>query len=582
MKSKVINGLICFLTVLLLLFGTLPISAVESAQTVGEAQNFIDGIIAYQQKNSGVSSVQGWINGTLSQNAGISSEWYIISLSQYGDYNFSYYENALLSFLDNNEVASASSRQKYALSLIACKSTDSYIYKTLNNSIGQQGVMSWVFGLHLLNNGYTSNAYSLSSVKKKLLSLQLADGGWAVTGSNGDVDVTAMTIQSLAPYYNSDSSVKAAVDNALTLLSGRQKENGDFASYGVNNPESTAQVLVALSSLGIDCEGDSRFIKNGNTLFDAIALYRLSDGSFCHKQGGSSNASATVQVFYSMVSYLRMKNGQSSLFVLDNRHPSGWDAPITSDTSESIHTDGTETEPDDPSYTDETSSSGGITDTESETKPTDQFDNSILQNSEEALSVPNENKGENKLWVYLAIAVIAGGACVFLYISKKRNLRNFLLIGIVASIGAVFVLVTNFQSTDSYYNQADITKNDAVGTVSIAIRCDTILDKSAEHIPGDGVLLSETEVSIEDGDTVYDVLSKVTAKNKIHLETAGNGDSLYVQGIGNIYEFDFGDLSGWMYFVNGESPSVSCGEYVLTADDDIEWLYTCNLGKDVG
>lgn len=64
-------------------------------------------------------------------------------------------------------------------------------------------------------------------------------------------------------------------------------------------------------------------------------------------------------------------------------------------------------------------------------------------------------------------------------------------------------------------------------------------------------------------------------------KTSGSGDSTYVEGINNIYEFDFGDLSGWMYFVNGESPSVSCGEYVLSDTDEIKWLYTCDIGKDL-
>lgn len=547
MKSKVKSSFLCFFTLLLFLIGAIPVSAAESSQTVGEAQGFIDGIAAYQQKIAGYSSIQEWINGTLAKNAGSSSEWYVIALSQYGDYDFSSYEKALLTYLDDNEAASASSRQKYALALIACGSTDAYIYDTINDSIGQQGVMSRIFGLHLLNNGYTSNNYSLSAVKQELLSLQLSDGGWAVTGSNGDVDVTAMAIQALAPYYNSDSSVKSAVDNALTFLSCQQKEKGDYASYGVNNPESTAQVLVALSSLGIDCETDSRFIKNGNTLLDGIALYLLSDGSFCHNQGGSSNGTATVQVFYSMVSYLRMKNGQSSLYVLDNRNPSGLEIPE----------DTTSQEPDTSTLTESADNADSTTRTD-------------------------KNSGSGyKVWACIAIAVTAGGVCAVLYIRKKRNTRNFILVGVIAAVAVVFVLVTNFQSTESYYNQAGGVKSDSIGTVSITIRCDTITDRTADHIPDDGMLLDLTEVEIEDGDTVYDVLVNVTAKNKIHLETAGSGAAPYVQGIGNIYEFDFGDLSGWMYFVNGESPSVSCGEYILKTSDNIEWLYTCNLGEDL-
>lgn len=621
MKSKLQKTLLCFLAVILLLTGAMPVFAEGATRTVSEAQNFIDGIVAYQQSKAGVTSIQGWINGTLTKNAGSSSEWYAIALSQYGDYDFSSYQKALLNYLGNNEIGSASSRQKYALALIACGSTETYIYRVLNNSIGRQGVMSWIFGLHLLNNGYTSNEYSLSAVKQKLLSLQLSDGGWSITGSNSDVDVTAMAVQALAPYYKTDSSVRSAVNNALTLLSNRQKEKGDFASYGVNNPESTAQVLTALSSLGIDCETDRRFIKNGNTLFDGIALYRLSDGTFCHKQGGTSNGNATVQVFYSMVSYLRMKKGQSCIYVLDARNPSGLKIPteqtskpdntqnssstaIGSDNSQSstINNQASTSKPASAVQSSATNnadnkSKNTTTNTSGDNNISDSNNENEQVNAEETFegkdaaqtvtgdttSSPEEKSGSvsYKVWACFAVIIIAGGVCIVLYCCKKRNIRNYIVIGIVAAAAIVFVLITNFQSTDNYYNQSAIDKSNSIGTVTMTIRCDTVPDKSAEHIPDDGVILDVSTFEIEEGDTVYDVLLEATAKNKIHLETGGNSDSAYVEGINNIYEFDFGDFSGWMYFVNGESPSVSCGEYVLSDDDAIQWLYTCDIGKDL-
>ena len=628
MKNKLKKTLLCFLAVILLLTVAMPVFAEDATRTVSKAQGIIDGIVAYQQSKAGVTSIQGWINGTLTKNAGSSSEWYAIALSQYGNYDFSSYQKALLNYLGNNEIGSASSRQKYALALIACGSTETYIYRVLNNSIGRQGVMSWTFGLHLLNNGYTSNEYSLSDVKKKLLSLQLTDGGWSITGSNSDVDVTAMVVQSLSPYYKTDSSVKSAVDKALALLSARQKENGDFASYGVNNPESTAQVLTALSSLGIDCETDSRFIKNGNTLFDGISLYRLSDGTFCHKQGGTSNGNATAQVFYSMVSYLRMKNGKSSLYLLDVRNPSGLKIP-TEQTSKPDNTQNSSSTATDfgnsqssaadnqastskPALTTQppqTSSPSGQTDNKSQNGATDASkDNDIsddsakdTENEQTVTKETSENKDtaqtvaddtassaeekadsvNYKVWACFAIIIIAGGICIVLFCRKKRNIRNFFVIGIVAAASIIFVLITNFQSADDYYNQSGTEKSNSIGTVTITIRCDTVPDKSAEHIPDDGVILDVSTFEIEEGDTVYDVLSEATAKNKIHLETSGSADSAYVEGINNIYEFYFGDLSGWMYFVNGESPSVGCGEYVLSDDDEIRWLYTCDIGKDL-
>lgn len=58
--------------------------------------------------------------------------------------------------------------------------------------------------------------------------------------------------------------------------------------------------------------------------------------------------------------------------------------------------------------------------------------------------------------------------------------------------------------------------------------------------------------------------------------------SAYIEGIGQFYEFDCGELSGWMYRVNGEFPNYGCSLYELKAGDKVEWVYTCDLGKDVG
>lgn len=593
MRSKPPKALVWLFALLILLGGTPPASADSGA--ADKAQSILDGITAFQLEKTGASSVQEWIDGALASGAA-ASEWYALALSQYGSFDLSLYRGALLNDLKKNEVYSASSRQKYALVLIACGSTDAYIFRTLNDSIGRQGVMSWIFGLHLLNNGYTSREYSLSDVTKKLLSLQQSNGGWAVTGTRSDADATAMAVQALAPLYPTDAAVKSAIDKALMLLSSLQTSTGDYASYGVNNPESTAQVLVALSSLGIDCRTDSRFIKNGSTLFDGLALYRLADGSFCHKQGGGFTETATVQVFYAMVSYLRLQNGQPPLYLLDRRNPSGLEVP--SDPDETGSSPGSDSAPPATEQpvggttaptvsADQTGSDPAAesaeTDSSSAPEETPSADTAQDASAVTEAGQPNSREpdgGGYKGWVCLAIVLTAGGICVILYCRKKRNIRNFAVVGLIAAAAAVIVVITDFQSTDAYYREAQREKADSIGTVSITIRCDTVPDKSAAHLPDDGVMLDITEFEIEQGDTVYDILAEAAAANKIHLETSGSGEAVYVRGIGNLYEFDFGDLSGWMYSVNGETPSVGCGEYRLSADDAIEWLYTCELGSD--
>jgi hypothetical protein len=109
-------------------------------------------------------------------------------------------------------------------------------------------------------------------------------------------------------------------------------------------------------------------------------------------------------------------------------------------------------------------------------------------------------------------------------------------------------------------------------TVSLSI----VGDK--EH----GVILSAQSVPIEQGDTVLDVLSRVVKGKKIQMEYSGVKATAYVKGIDNLYEFDDGPKSGWMVKVNGKAADRSAGNYPVKAGDRIEWLYTLDLGKDIG
>lgn len=125
----------------------------------------------------------------------------------------------------------------------------------------------------------------------------------------------------------------------------------------------------------------------------------------------------------------------------------------------------------------------------------------------------------------------------------------------------------------------------------ISISCNTLLDhmdllkeNKKKFVPVDGSLLVMTTVTVKKGSTVFDVLQKVTKENKIQLEYNYTPayKNYYIEGIGNLYEFDGGELSGWMYSVNGEFPGYGCSSYTVKEGDEIRWMYTCNLGKDVG
>lgn len=281
------------------------------------AEDLFRAILDFRVEESGARSVQDWIDEVLPQKAGTGGEWAVIALSQTGGYDLHAYGEALSLYLSKNSVASASSRQKYALALCASgKKDDEFVSRTMNDSIGKLGVMSLIFGLHLLNNGLGSDTHTSEDVIDSLLASQHEDGGWSVTGSYGDVDVTAMALSALAPRRELEK-VRTAAETGLLFLSGRQTDDGDFSSFGVRNANSCAQVLTALSDLGIDERTDGRFIKNGNTVLDGLLRYRLPDGSFSYKEDAVYNNMATEQAFYALAALMRMQKGKGPLFVLD-------------------------------------------------------------------------------------------------------------------------------------------------------------------------------------------------------------------------------------------------------------------------
>lgn len=137
----------------------------------------------------------------------------------------------------------------------------------------------------------------------------------------------------------------------------------------------------------------------------------------------------------------------------------------------------------------------------------------------------------------------------------------------------------------------DAAFSDVTHTCTLSVRCDTILDnlewldpEKAELVPEDGVIFPATEVTFYEGESVFNVLQREMKQAKIHMEFSDTPmyNSAYIEGIHNLYEFDCGELSGWMYKVNDWFPNYGCSRYQLQEGDVVEWVYTCTLGVDVG
>jgi len=151
---------------------------------------------------------------------------------------------------------------------------------------------------------------------------------------------------------------------------------------------------------------------------------------------------------------------------------------------------------------------------------------------------------------------------------------------------AVFAMVCIILSLVSCTN----TTSGEELTCTLTVRCDTILgnmellDKEkAQLVPEDGIIYAEKEVVFYEGESVFDVLLRVMRENKIHLEyeSTPSLNSTYIEGIANIYEFDCGSMSGWIYKVNEKSQNFGCSDYILKDDDFVEWIYSCDLGSDI-
>ncbi|MFD2129779.1 DUF4430 domain-containing protein [Pseudogracilibacillus auburnensis] len=173
--------------------------------------------------------------------------------------------------------------------------------------------------------------------------------------------------------------------------------------------------------------------------------------------------------------------------------------------------------------------------------------------------------------------------------------KDLLIVAFIALLIIILASGTNIQSVEEYYLTHIDDINEDSKTVFIRIDASTVLEnwqqldpalRSEKYVPNDGVILENTEYVLRPNDTVFDILQRTIRHNKIHMEFQGADEnaynSVYIQGINHLYEFSAGPLSGWMYAVNGEFPNYGVSKYELEDGDEIEFLYTCDLGRDLG
>ena len=300
----------------LCLFCTLPLPALAEERDTEEALRNAEAFLISRVSAPEVGSVGG--------------EWAVLALARSGaavpeGYFAGYLERAERYV---NERAGILHRQKYteysrvalALTAVGQDPSRAFGYDLLAplTDVEQtvaQGVNGAIFALLALN--AHSAEKDGESVREAylsyLLNARLPDGGWAFSGTLSEPDMTAMALTALAP-YQSRAEVSAALNGALEALSGMQSMTGGFPSYGAESAESTAQVLVALSTLRIPVT-DPRFVKNGISLLQNLLTYQTPEGGFCHLSGDEApDLMATEQASYALAALLREEWGQTALY----------------------------------------------------------------------------------------------------------------------------------------------------------------------------------------------------------------------------------------------------------------------------
>ena len=265
----------------------------------------------------------------------IGGEWLTIGLARSGrTVPAGYYDNAVAyvkkninaetNRLDKNK-STDNARLILALTAISKDVTDVGGYDLLAGLddmkyIKRQGTNGPVWTLIALDShDYTpAGSVTRDQLVETILSLQKDSGAWYINSTNktDDVDMTAMAIQSLAPYYETNDAVKTAVDKALTWLGTMQKADGSFAEMAgaASSSESTAQVLVALCAMGIDPTADVRFAKNSFHVLDGLLTF-YTGTAFKHQASDATvDQMATEQSYYALTAYMRLVGGQTALY----------------------------------------------------------------------------------------------------------------------------------------------------------------------------------------------------------------------------------------------------------------------------
>lgn len=408
--------------------------------------------------------------------------------------------------------------------------------------LDRQGFNAYIWALIALNvtgiqppEGAANTADTLTEY---LIAHQHADGSFALMGDGGDVDITAAAVYALA---GTDSPGAAeAAQRGADWLAGFDS----YSTMGVRNCESTAQAVIALSAAGRRESAEKAAAQ--------LEEYRREGGGYAHLPDGEVNQMATAQTLEAFTALALVERG-GSLF---GEYSGAAAEP-----------DGAESTPESaeiPTMTAESTAESGI-------QPGNTAQGGLT--------------GTHIRIIISAALGAAAVACGILFAFRRKKALIPAAALLAALAGGVWLL--DIRTPEEYYSES----GGGPVRVTVLAECSTVLShmdiidpavNPPEVVPEDGVIITRCEVSLPEGATAFDALAAAARKQRVRVDYTGSAYGTYVRGIGYVTEFGFGELSGWMYTVNGEFPDVSVSDRVLGSGDVVEFRYTCDLGRDVG
>lgn len=408
--------------------------------------------------------------------------------------------------------------------------------------LDRQGFNAYIWALIALNvtgiqppEGAANTADTLTEY---LIAHQHADGSFALMGDGGDVDITAAAVYALA---GTDSPGAAeAAQRGADWLAGFDS----YSTMGVRNCESTAQAVIALSAAGRRESAEKAAAQ--------LEEYRREGGGYAHLPDGEVNQMATAQTLEAFTALALAERGGSLFGEYSGAAAEPDGAESTAESAEI------------PTLTAESTAESGI-------QPGNTAQGGLT--------------GTHIRIIISAALGAAAVACGILFAFRRKKALIPAAALLAALAGGVWLL--DIRTPEEYYSES----GGGPVRVTVLAECSTVLShmdiidpavNPPEVVPEDGVIIARCEVSLPEGATAFDALAAAARKQRVRVDYTGSAYGTYVRGIGYVTEFGFGELSGWMYTVNGEFPDVSVSDRVLGSGDVVEFRYTCDLGRDVG